>query len=237
MLSLGQNQGKAEAVRQGLLHALAGGAGVVGYIDADLATPVPEIKRLCRLMNEGTADVIRKACGGEEVKCATHDTLGREIEASYVWLSDRATAVMEMSAAAGLWPIDPGKRDLLRADTFGVGEMIKDAARRDAREILIGLGGSATNDGGFGMARALGYRFLNNDRVEINGSVSELLTLHHIASPPDLILPRVTAATDVRNPLLGMRGATQTFGPQKGVAADQLELFEAALARLAGTRW
>src|SRR6185437_5567034 len=88
---------------------------------------------------EGTADVIRQACGGEEVKCAAHDALGREIDGNYVWLGDRATAVMEMSAAAGMWRIVPEERDLLRADTFGVGEMIRDAARRGAKEILIGL--------------------------------------------------------------------------------------------------
>src|SRR5204863_3638142 len=93
---------------------------------------------------EGTAGVICQALGGETISCAAHDALGREIEASYVWLSDRETAVMEMSAAAGMWRIAPKERDLLRADTFGVGEMLKDAIRHDARNILIGLGGSAT---------------------------------------------------------------------------------------------
>src|SRR5947208_930658 len=102
---------------------------------------------------EGTAEVIRQACAGEQVDCAAHDALGREVQASYAWLGDRATAVMEMSAAAGMWRIRSQERDLLRADTFGVGEMIKDALGRGANEILVGLGGSATNDGGFGMAR------------------------------------------------------------------------------------
>jgi len=180
---------------------------------------------------EGTADVIRQACGGEEVKCATHDTLGREIEASYVWLSDRATAVMEMSAAAGMWRIAPKERDLLRADTFGVGEMIKDAIRRDAQEILIGLGGSATNDGGFGMARALGFQFLANEH-EVE-TPAELVNAARIRIPTQRLSATITAAVDVRNPLLGPRGATRTFGPQKGGTAEQLEMLESGLRQMA----
>jgi glycerate 2-kinase len=130
---------------------------------------------------EGTADVIGQACAGERVNCEAHDAIGREIAADYVWLSDRATAVMEMSAAAGMWRIKPDERDLLCADTFGVGEMIKDAVRFGAREILIGLGGSATNDGGFGMALSLGFQFLANEH-EIE-TPAELVNLARIKSP------------------------------------------------------
>src|SRR2546423_10171630 len=111
---------------------------------------------------EGTADAIGQACAGERVKCKAHDAIGREIEADYIWLGDRATAVMEMSAAAGMWRIKPGDRDFLPADTFGVGEMIRDAIARGAEEILLGLGGSATNDGGFGKGRGVGFLVLAN---------------------------------------------------------------------------
>jgi glycerate kinase len=180
---------------------------------------------------EGTAAAICQARNGEELKCAAHDALGREIEASYVWLGDRATAVMEMSSAAGMWRIDPKQRDLLRADTFGVGEMIKDAVRRDAQEILIGLGGSATNDGGFGMARALGFQFLANEH-EIE-TPTELVNLARIKAPVSRFSATITAAVDVRNPLLGPRGATRTFGPQKGGTPEQLEMLESGLTRLA----
>ena len=180
---------------------------------------------------EGTADVICQALGGETISCPAHDALGREIEANYVWLADRATAVMEMSAAAGMWRIAPSERDLLRADTFGVGEMIKDALRRDAREILIGLGGSATNDGGFAMARALGFQFLANEH-EIE-TPAELVNLARIKTPTSRLQATITAAVDVRNPLLGSRGATRTFGPQKGGTPEQLEILEGALERLA----
>jgi glycerate kinase len=136
-----------------------------------------------------------------------------------------------MSAAAGLWRIAPGQRDLLRSDTFGVGEMIKDAVARGANEILIGLGGSATNDGGFGMAHALGFRFLANEHeVETPG---ELINLARIKTPPQRFPATLLAAVDVRNPLLGPRGATRTFGPQKGATAEQIEILESGLARLA----
>src|SRR5207247_8925683 len=107
-----------------------------------------------------TGEVIRDARGGGWSTCAARDALGRAIEARYVWLRKSATAVMEMSAAAGMWRIAPEERDLLSANTYGVGEMMKHAAERGAKEILLGVGGSATNDGGLGMARALGFRFL-----------------------------------------------------------------------------
>jgi glycerate kinase len=180
---------------------------------------------------EGTASAISQACGGEEIGCPARDAIGREIEASYFWLADPRTAVMEMSAAAGLWRIAANERDLLRADTFGVGEMIKDASGRGAKEILIGLGGSATNDGGFGVAQALGFRFLANEHeIERPG---DLVHLARTKKPAQPIPITVVAAVDVRNPLLGPRGATRTFGPQKGGTAEQIEILEAALTRLA----
>ena len=182
---------------------------------------------------EGTADVICNARGGEWVTCAAHDALERAITARYVWLRERAMAVMEMSEAAGGRHIAPDERDPLRANTFGVGEMLIDATGRGATEVIIGLGGSATNDGGFGLARALGFRFLNRNEVELTGPVSDLLNLEHISPPRDLALPRVTVAADVRNPLLGEHGATRTFGPQKGAGPEQMALLEDALARLA----
>jgi len=182
---------------------------------------------------EGTASVIAEARGGEWVTCDSHDALGRDITARSVWLRERATTVMEMSEAAGLWRIAPPDRGPLRANTFGVGEMLLAATARGANEVIVGLGGSATNDGGFGLARALGFRFLDREAVERTGPVSDLLDLEHISPPPDLILPRVTAAVDVRNPLLGANGATRIFGPQKGATPDQMAVLENALTRLA----
>jgi glycerate kinase len=180
---------------------------------------------------EGTAEAICAARNCEWVRCFAHDALGRPIEVEYGWLADGPTAVMEMSAAAGLWRIGPGDRDLLHANTFGVGEMIRHAADRGAKEILLGLGGSATNDGGIGAARALGFRFLNGDR-EIT-SAGELVNLKRIATPADPLQVKISAAVDVRNPLLGPRGATRTFGRQKGGTPEQLEVLESGLSRLA----
>lgn len=193
---------------------------------------------------EGTAEVICDARGGEWVNCAVRDALGRAIKARYAWLADRATAVMEMSAAAGLWRIAPEERDLLSANTYGVGEMMAHAAKRGAQEILLGLGGSATNDGGLGMGRALGFRFYGSEHppsrsygvageqdVERPGALVKLARISRGEAKRDF--PKVVAAADVRNPLLGPRGATSTFGPQKGGTPEQLEILESGLKKLA----
>jgi glycerate kinase len=137
---------------------------------------------------------------------------------------------MEMSEAAGMKRLRPNEFDVDLATTFGVGEMILDAAERDARQIIIGLGGSATNDGGFGMARALGFRFQQEHERR---RVSDLITLTRIEKPKDLKLPKIVAAVDVRNPLLGVNGATRVFGPQKGATPNQIGELERALTRLA----
>jgi glycerate kinase len=179
---------------------------------------------------EGTAEVICRARGGEWISCAAHDPFGQLITARYVWLSDSNTALVEMSEVAGMHRAL--QRDPLRANTFGVGEMLLDGARRGAQKIVVGLGGSATNDGGFGMARALGFRFLAEETELANGP-EELVNLTRIVPPNELQLPHIVAAADVRNPLLGERGATRVFGPQKGAGSDALVLLERALTRLA----
>jgi glycerate kinase len=140
---------------------------------------------------------------------------------------------MEMSETAGGWRIAAAERDPIRASSFGVGEMLLDAAGRGAMGVIVGLGGSATNDGGFGFARALGFRFLDRSAVELSGPVSDLVDLEHILRPRDLVLPPVIGAADVSNPLLGERGATRTFGLQKGATPGHVALLEDALARLA----
>ena len=203
---------------------------------------------------EGTAEVICNAHGGSWLQCKAHDPLGREIDARYGWISDNKLAVMEMSEAAGMRRLPESERDPVRANTFGVGEMILDASDRGAKEIIIGLGGSATNDGGFGMARALGFRFLAGTK-ELTETVSELVKLTEILLPERSVgalvpsaqprnrrltqpplqpeVPKITAAVDVRNPLFGKNGATRVFGPQKGATEDELDILERALTRLA----
>jgi glycerate 2-kinase len=181
---------------------------------------------------EGTADVIHQACGGQWTTCRAHDPFGQEISARYLSLDKQATAVIEMSEAAGIRRLISNQLDPLRATTCGVGEMLRAAAQAGAHEIIIGLGGSLTNDGGFGMARALGIRFFASEQELMNGP-AELDKLTSISQPGDLHLPAIIAAADVRNPLLGPRGATRVFGPQKGVRPEQLKTLERALRKLA----
>src|SRR5437667_12383681 len=201
---------------------------------------------------EGTAEVICNARGGEWVTCRAHGPLGNPIEARYVWSGE--SAVIEMSETAGLRALKNGVRDVLRANTFGVGEVLLDVAKRGAREIILGVGGSVTNDGGVGMARALGFRFFDGEREIQNGGPAQLIGLGRIEPPvaagvsPATTLKsepasasggrlriRIVAACDVKNPLLGENGATRTFGPQKGATPDELEMLERALTRLADT--
>jgi glycerate kinase len=189
---------------------------------------------------EGTAEAICDARGGSWLKCKAHDALGREIEARYAWIKAGELAVMEMSEAAGMRRLSESERDPVWATTFGVGEMILDAAGRGASEIIIGLGGSATNDGGSGMARALGFRFdyeqeheHEQEKEKDRECVTDLVNLCRIEKPQDLNLPKIIAAVDVLNPLLGENGATRIFGPQKGATKDELNLLERALTRLA----
>ena len=182
---------------------------------------------------EGTASVICSAAGGEWHTCAAHDALGNVIEARYCTIRSCATAVMEMSEAAGLWRVPEHLRNPEIASSFGVGKMLLAAADGGATNVIVGLGGSATNDGGFGLAQALGYRFFDSDGRELGRSVTELSRLARITPPPQLRLPRITVAADVRTRLLGSSGATRTFGPQKGATAEQVHTVEKALNRLA----
>jgi glycerate kinase len=204
---------------------------------------------------EGTAEAICEARSGSWLNCKAHDPIGREIDVRYAWIEDGKLAVMEMSEAAGLRRLSENERAPVCATTFGVGEMILDATNRGANEIIIGLGGSATNDGGSGIARALGFSFFS-DRKELTDGVSELAKLTKITFPEKVAgalaaasaqpkdrrltqpplqwtLPKIIAAVDVQNPLLGENGATRVFGPQKGASKDELNVLERALASLA----
>ncbi len=204
---------------------------------------------------EGTADAICEARGCSWLECRAHDPLGRDIDAHYGWIEHERIAVMEMSEAAGMRRLSETERDPLRTTTFGVGEMVLEATSHGANEIIIGLGGSATNDGGFGMARALGFRFFAKTK-ELTGAVTELAQLTEIILPEKLVgalaaararpkdrrltqpplqcaLPKIVAAVDVKNPLLGENGATRVFGPQKGATKNDIDILERALTRLA----
>jgi glycerate 2-kinase len=211
-----------------------GARDVAENIAAGLREVLPEAKIDIVPMadgGEGTAEVICDALHGSWMKCDAHDPLGREIEARYAYIDKKKLAVMEMSEAAGMRRLGDNERDVDLASTLGVGEMLLNAAKRGADEVIIGLGGSATNDGGFGMARALGFRLFGEH--ELKGATSELAKLARIERPKGLSLPKIIAAADVRNPLLGKDGATRVFGPQKGVIPDKIYTLERALTKLA----
>jgi glycerate 2-kinase len=184
---------------------------------------------------EGTARALVRATGGEMRSARVHDPLGREIDAEWGVLGDRITAVVEMAAASGLPLLRDDERDPRVTSTRGTGELILAAAASGAQRIVIGIGGSATNDGGAGMARAFGYRFFDAAGGELAEGGAALVRLARIEgqTDPRLVRPAIDVACDVRNPLLGAEGATAIYGPQKGATPDIQRELEAALTRYA----
>lgn len=166
---------------------------------------------------EGFVDACECASGGKRVRCETTDPLGRAIGAEWLMVEqqDAALAVMESCAASGLRLMQPSERDPLHASTAGVGTMMLDAARRGARRLIVGLGGSGTNDGGIGMAASIGFRFLDRHGRDLPAIPLSLDRIARIFAPESPVLPPVTAATDVDHLLVGPRGATRVFGPQR----------------------
>lgn len=184
---------------------------------------------------EGTVDSLVAATGGRLIEVDTFDPLGRPIRAPYGVLPD-GSAVVETAAASGITLVAAEERDALRASTYGTGLLIRHALEHGARRIIIGLGGSATTDGGMGLARALGLRFLDTSGAELSNGGAELARLARIdasglmseAAGCEFIL-----ACDVKNVLCGTEGAAHIFGPQKGASPEQVELLDAALANYA----
>jgi glycerate kinase len=188
---------------------------------------------------EGTARIICEALGGSWISCTVRDPLGRPVSAKYALVNQGSvrSAVLDMSEASGLWRVAPDERRVELQSTYGTGEMLIHALRcSGADRVVIGLGGSATNDGGMGVAAALGFHFLDGGGLELEPVPASLHRLERIIPPPDLswLNGRVVAAVDVFNPLLGERGATRVYGPQKGLAGEmQIRALEAGLNRLA----
>ena len=184
---------------------------------------------------EGTVAALVRATNGKLRGTRVHDPLLREIDAQWGILGDGTTAVVEMAAASGLTLLRESERDPRITSTRGTGELILAAAASGAHRIVIGIGGSATNDGGAGMARALGYRFLDREGRDLPEGGAALAQLHHLEgqTDPRLIRPAIEVACDVRNPLLGPEGASAIYGPQKGATPQMVAELDAALARYA----
>jgi glycerate kinase len=182
---------------------------------------------------EGFADALRDALGGEWIVSRALDPIGREVEARFAWVEKEKLAIIDMSEASGLWRLKAEERAPLRASTYGTGQLMRRAMERGARKILVGLGGSATTDGGIGMAAALGYEFLTSDGEDLEAIPGNLLALIRIVRENALEMPEIVAACDVQNPLLGPRGAARVFGPQKGANEMDVVALEEGLLNLA----
>ncbi|HML48042.1 MAG TPA: glycerate kinase, partial [Clostridia bacterium] len=168
---------------------------------------------------EGTVDALILATGGETCTVRVTGPLGEPVDAVYGMLPDGETAVLEMAQASGLPLVPQDRRNPLRTSSFGTGEMILDAIRSGASKLLIGIGGSATNDGGMGMLSALGWRFsdANGDPVRPCGAgLARVASVDGSGQHPALANVSITVICDVNNPLLGPEGATRVYGPQKG---------------------
>ncbi len=185
---------------------------------------------------EGTVQALVDATGGEIVPQVVTGPLGEPVPAFFGLLGDGQTAVIEMASAAGLPLVPPERRDPRITMTYGVGELILAALDRGCRKFIIGIGGSATNDGGAGMAQALGAALLAGDGTPIPWGGAALATLEHISTAtldPRIQECTVEVACDVSNPLCGPRGASAVYGPQKGATPEMVAELDAALAHYA----
>ena len=185
---------------------------------------------------EGTVDALLGATGGQNMQTEVSDPLGKRITARWGVLGDGQTAVIEMAAASGLPLIPEHRRDPRITTTFGTGELIRAALDAGLRKIILGIGGSATNDGGTGMARALGARFIDKHGMELangGGALAALQRIDLVQLDPRLQETEITVACDVDNPLCGPRGASVVFGPQKGATPAMVAELDAALAHFA----
>ncbi|TMF23111.1 MAG: glycerate kinase [Chloroflexi bacterium] len=184
---------------------------------------------------EGTVRALVRATKGTLRAARVRDPLLREIRAEWGVLGDGTTAIVEMAAASGLPLLTALERDPRITSTRGTGELILAAAASGAHRIVIGIGGSATNDGGAGMARAIGYRFLDAEGNDLPEGGAALASLARIdgQTDPRLVRPAIEVACDVRNPLLGPEGASAIYGPQKGATPEVVAELDRALARYA----
>ncbi len=220
---------------KGSLTALEAGK----YIDDGVKEAIPgAITEICPLADggEGTVEAMVNATSGKIITIKAKDPLLRSIEVSYGIIGNGEQAVIEMSAASGLLLLSDEERDPMITSTYGTGEMIKDALEKGIKKIIVGIGGSATNDGGTGMARALSYRFLASKGNEIahgGGGLSSLAVIDHSKRNSLLDKAKIVAACDVNNPLTGEQGASAVYGPQKGADKKMVDTLDKNLGHLA----
>ncbi len=185
---------------------------------------------------EGTIEALLTSFGGSLIKTKVTGPLGELIEAEFAILNDEETIVLEMSTASGLTLVQPDQRNPLKTTSFGTGELIKAALDMGRNKLIIGIGGSATNDGGAGMATALGVRFLDqagNDLAPGGGNLDKLVAIDWEGLEPRLKQTEIRVACDVTNPLCGTCGASAVYGPQKGATPEMVSRLDRNLAHYA----
>lgn len=186
---------------------------------------------------EGTVDALLTAVGGKKCPVKVTGPLGEKVDAFFGLFPDGKTAVIEMAAASGLTLVPIKMRNPLKTTSYGTGELIKMALEAGCEKIIVGLGGSATNDGGVGMAQALGMGFYNGHGQSLGfggESLSSLSNIDILSLDSRIKNTKILAACDVDNPLCGLQGASAVFGPQKGATPEMIEQLDLGLARLAG---
>lgn len=184
---------------------------------------------------EGTARIVTEAAGGTLVPVQVQGPLGAPVTATYGLINSGKTAILDMASASGIELVPPGALNPLKASTYGTGELIKAALDSGVEELLIGIGGSATVDGGIGMLQALGFEIVDEQGKPVGQGGAALSRIHEFrTSRADPRLKQVTVkvACDVTNPLTGPEGAAAVFGPQKGASPDMVPLLDAGLTKL-----
>ena len=183
---------------------------------------------------EGTVQSLVDATSGTIITQLVSGPMGDMVAGFFGILGDRQTAVIEMAAASGIHWVRPKERDVFLASSFGTGQLINAALDRGCDKLIVGLGGSATNDGGIGMMKALGAQFFDQDGVQLAADVRALLQLASIDLQyldPRLDKTEIVVACDVDNPLCGENGAARVFGPQKGATEEDIAVLDQALTR------
>lgn len=181
---------------------------------------------------DGTVEVLQYYIGGEIVSTMVHDPLMRKRQASYLFTRDKKLAFIEMAEASGLRLLTNDEANPLQTSTYGTGELIRDAIAKGARHIILGIGGSSTNDAGMGMAKALNYRFYDENKEELEGKGQDLNRLAFIDdSDVSMLLRKVKfeVACDVDNPLHGLNGAAYIYSPQKGADTETVQKLDEGL--------
>lgn len=186
---------------------------------------------------EGTAECLMYAEAGDKISCTVKGPLGNSIETDYIWIEKKKKAIIEVAKACGIMLVPAGEKDPMLASTYGVGQLIREAVEKGCRDLVLTLGGTVTNDGGCGMLLALGAKILDQKGkgIPLGGRGLGRIASIDLEKPKELLKDvKVTVLCDVKSPLLGERGATYVFGPQKGVTGHLLHELEMGMENFAG---